>query len=245
VKFYLGLHQPCDVEKVNLPAFVSVSRLLKRKSPLKHSDWIMDSGGFTALSKNGSYAVSEREYIECIERHKPSMAFCQDWMCEDFILKKTRLTIKEHQERTIESYLSLSEMSEVIRPVIQGWDIQDYLDCIRMYKQEGVDMTQLFGLGTVCSRNVAPGVIYNLISVIKDAYPDIKLHGFGVKSTALIACAELLESADSMAWSFNARRTKLCPDCPINTCANCLEFALLWRKKLITQVAIKIKESRG
>jgi hypothetical protein len=37
--------------------------------------------------------------------------------------------------------------------------------------------------------------------------PDLRLHGFGLKSTALSSwiVTELLHTADSMAWSFHAR----------------------------------------
>jgi hypothetical protein len=38
--------------------------------------------------------------------------------------------------------------------------------------------------------------------------PDLRLHGFGVKQTALLhpGVRELLATADSMAWSYHARR---------------------------------------
>lgn len=38
--------------------------------------------------------------------------------------------------------------------------------------------------------------------------PDLRLHGFGIKRTALASAIvrNLLHSADSMAWSFAARR---------------------------------------
>jgi hypothetical protein len=38
--------------------------------------------------------------------------------------------------------------------------------------------------------------------------PDLRLHGFGVKKTSLLSVAVrmLLATADSMAWSFSARK---------------------------------------
>lgn len=42
---------------------------------------------------------------------------------------------------------------------------------------------------------------------MKEVRPDLRLHGFGVRTTSLRhgLIRELLHTADSMAWSFNAR----------------------------------------
>ena len=229
---------PSAAEKIKYPVFMSISCLKDRKSPLDHKDWMMDSGGFTMISQHGKYTISETEYIEHINRHNPLLAFCQDWMCEGFILKKTGLTIKEHQKRTLESYLSLSAKSDKMRPVLQGWYLEDYLRHLDMYANSKVDMSQLFGVGTVCSRNGNPRVILDLLSGIKRRVPEIQLHGFGVKTQALAMCAPLLYSADSMAWSFTGRMSKICDWCNKANCANCLEFALLWRRKILHQVEL-------
>ncbi len=47
---------------------------------------------------------------------------------------------------------------------------------------------------------------YSASTAIKTARPDLRLHGFGVKLTALSNpfVRENLESSDSMAWSFGA-----------------------------------------
>jgi len=52
----------------------------------------------------------------------------------------------------------------------------------------------------VCSSDL----VLNAIKVIR---PDLRLHGFGVKTTALAwaGVRDQLHSADSMAWSFAAR----------------------------------------
>ena len=46
-----------------------------------------------------------------------------------------------------------------------------------------------------------------MLSAIHAARPDLKLHGFGIKRTALANAdvRRLLHSSDSMAWSFHAR----------------------------------------
>jgi hypothetical protein len=64
------------------------------------------------------------------------------------------------------------------------------------------------GVGSVCKRNGNPVAVLRVLLAIKRARPDLRLHGFGLKKTAL-ACRpirRLLRSADSMAWSYAARR---------------------------------------
>ncbi len=222
--FYLGTHMPNFVELVNIPWFVSVSRVIKRKSRLS-GNWIMDSGGFIQISKHGGYKISEQDYLKCIEFQNPKLAFCQDWMCEPSIIKKTGLSVKEHQERTLENYLSMSSFTDKIRPVLQGWKYTDYMDHVKMY--------QLFGVGTVCVRNGSPEITNEIFKSILSEQPRIKLHGFGIKTDSLKYSKDLLWSADSMAWSIHGRYEKYCLNCNTKNCANCLEFALMWRKSIL------------
>lgn len=251
MKFYLGTHQPGWLETVAVPWFVSVRRLLDRKRAFpNHVDWIMDSGGFTELSLHGKYVMTEDEYVEQITRFKPRKAFCQDWMCESFMLEKTGLTVKEHQERTIKSYIGLVDKSfyQVVAPVLQGYTAQDYVAHVDMHRQSGVNMTQLFGVGSVCRRNGSPDEVLHILRSIHAAAPGISLHGFGLKTTCLSdsRVCELLYSADSMAWSLVGRKMnggpngepKVCDrlgwsDCQTKACGNCMEFALLWRQQVL------------
>ncbi|HZN72722.1 MAG TPA: hypothetical protein VFC00_13720, partial [Micromonosporaceae bacterium] len=55
------------------------------------------------------------------------------------------------------------------------------------------------------------------------------------KTLGLIEYGDLLAPADSMAWSFEARRLKHpLPGCTRHrNCANCLRYALAWRTRLI------------
>jgi hypothetical protein len=88
------------------------------------------------------------------------------------------------------------------------------------------------GLGSICRRQhtrEAAAIVRQLWS------DDIRLHGFGLKLQGLRAVGALLESADSMAWSFQARREKLnfCGATGHRNCANCLPWALAWRERVI------------
>jgi hypothetical protein len=64
------------------------------------------------------------------------------------------------------------------------------------------------GVGSVCKRNSSQDDIYDVLRAIKSARPDLRLHGFGLKTTALKCDSvfHFLHSADSMAWSFAARK---------------------------------------
>ena len=49
----------------------------------------------------------------------------------------------------------------------------------------------------------------------------------------------LLASADSMAWSFDARRTDPLPGHTHKSCANCLEYALRWREHALVAAGVE------
>lgn len=212
VRFFVGMHQPSDADKVER-AFVSVNRLRGRKSDFKVRDWIMDSGAFTTILKHGGYPEGVEEYAAQIKRWKSCgnllAAVAQDYMCEDHMLKLTGMTIPEHQRLTIERYdaLMACNVGVHILPVLQGYAPEDYVSHIRQYGSR-LPFGMWVGVGSVCKRNGDPRAIENVLLAIKRERPDLRLHGFGVKQTALGSglVRELLYTADSMAWSFAARK---------------------------------------
>ena len=169
-----------------------------------------------------------------------SWAACQDWMCEDFVLRKTGLSVRQHQDRTIASYQELQQADPALpwAPVLQGNTPDDYLRHVLLYYRAGVqlDAVPVVGLGSVCRRQTLLG----LTEVVARIHGfGIKLHGFGIKLSGIPALGRHLLSSDSMAWSFDARRknTKL-PTCSGHkNCANCLPFALAWREKVLALIA--------
>jgi hypothetical protein len=209
----VGLHQPSDAKHFDC-AFVSVNRLKTRKKPVAAREWIMDSGAFTEISTHGHYRASVAEYARQIRRWVyPGSgliaAVAQDWMCEPHIIRKTGLSVEEHQRLTIERYDDLLPLVEgvTILPVLQGYTVSDYLRHLEMYGDRLAPGAWV-GVGSVCKRNTDIGQIEAILSAIKQARPDLRLHGFGLKLTALSSpvVRDLLESADSMAWSFSARK---------------------------------------
>jgi hypothetical protein len=91
-------------------------------------------------------------------------------------------------------------------PVVQGYAAGDYVAHIQQYGQR-LGPRAWVGVGSLCKRNANPSAIETVLLAVKAARPDLRLHGFGVKVTALSRqlVRDLLYSADSMAWSFAAR----------------------------------------
>lgn len=211
MKFFVGLHQPSDCRHFER-SFVSINRLRKRKSDFEVGDWIMDSGAFTEVSTHGTYRFDVSEYGHEINRWKTVgnmlAAVSQDWMCEPWIIQKTALSVEEHQIRTFHRWMALKSYTDhYVMPVLQGYQITDYLAHLTRYgcmlKHEA-----WVGVGSVCKRNGDVQQIEDILTAIKAVRPDLRLHGFGLKTTALESQRvwNLLHSADSMAWSFAARR---------------------------------------
>jgi hypothetical protein len=210
--FYVGCHQPSDAKRFDR-AFVSVNRLRGRHKPLACPAWIMDSGAFTELATHGRYRSSVEAYAAEIRRWTyPGSGLiavvAQDYMCEPFILAKTGLTLAEHQRLTIERYDALVPLVDVyVMPVLQGYAVEDYLSHIDQY---GDRLTHgaYVGVGSVCKRNTDVRQIEAILVAIRRKRQDLRLHGFGLKITALASglVLDCLHSADSMAWSYAARR---------------------------------------
>ena len=214
MNFYVGMDDVHLADKVSR-TFVSVNRLKTRKKPFPVHEWIMDSGAFTTISKHGGYPEPVSEYAKHIRKWKDNgklvAAVAQDYMCEAWMLERTGLTIDDHQSLTIERYDALlaEDTGVYIMPVLQGYAPADYVRHVQMY---GLRLAPgaYVGVGSVCKRNASPSSIVEVLEAIKGERPDLLLHGFGIKTTALAweKVRSNLHSADSMAWSFAARWEK-------------------------------------
>lgn len=57
------------------------------------------------------------------------------------------------------------------------------------------------------------------------------IHGFGVKVKGALLFGHMLQSADSMAWSYHARRRPAMPGHTHSNCANCIVYAEKWAQE--------------
>jgi hypothetical protein len=225
------------------PLFVSHRTLGPRRSlPRALGPWALDSGGFSELSLFGSWQTTPTDYVAAVRRYRDEIggllwAAPQDWMCEPFMVERTGLSVREHQRRTVDNFVRLRDRAPELPfiPVLQGWTLADYLWCVDLYHRAEVDLTQepAVGLGSVCRRQ-ATGEIDLIAERLSGL--GINLHGFGVKLAGLARYAVFLSSADSMAWSFTARRSPALAGCTHKSCTNCLRYALRWRQRIVNDL---------
>ena len=223
MEFFSGWHQPSDAAHFRR-MFVSVTRLLNRKSTLKFQEdaqIIVDSGAFNELRKFGRYRHSVEQYGATLKRLKALFgehliaAVTQDYMCEPFMLDITGLTVQDHQRLTVERYDALLRCDTgcYILPVLQGYAPDDYVQHLRMFGDR-LTPGMWVGVGSVCKRNGNPYAIENVLLAIHKERPDLMLHGFGLKKTALSSGIvwKLLHSCDSLASSFHERMNGRSPN---------------------------------
>lgn len=218
--FWIGMHNVAHCRYFDR-TFVSANQLRTRTTGFAVGGaWIMDSGAFTEVTTHGGYRSTPEAYAGEVVRWAMTRtlraAVSQDYMCEDFVLQKTGLSVADHQRLTTLRYDALAtelgrrHCATTILPVLQGYAPSEYVTHIAAY---GPRLTSgmWVGVGSVCKRNADPGAVYAVLAGIKRVRPDLRLHGFGLKTTALSdpRVLDLLYSADSMAWSFAARKDAL------------------------------------
>jgi len=243
--FLLGTHQPGWLRTVPVSLFVSDRRLRRyRRLPTAARPWALDSGGFTELATYGTWAngPTPAAYARRVRRYRDHIgrlmwAAPQDWMCEPFITAKTGLSVVEHQARTVGNLLELRSIAPDLpwTPIVQGDTVADYLACVDRYTRAGIDLTAepLVGVGSVCRRQ-AIGQAGQILTALHAAGLT-RLHGFGVKTTGVLRYGHLLVSADSLAWSYAARRDPPLPAC-VGRHRNCPTYATTWRARLLGQL---------
>lgn len=245
--FWLGTHEPSWLARAGFPLMVARQRLDGRRTlPRAVAPWVLDSGAFMQLQQHGDWTITPRQYAAQVRRFSTEIgdltwAAPQDWMCEPFILERTGRWLTEHLIMTVNSYLELRMLAADLPfiPVLQGWQRDDYLRCAELYAAAGIDLAvqPVVGLGSVCRRQGGEAEW-----IVRSLAP-LRLHGFGIKTTGLLKYGHRLASADSLAWSYDARRGAPMAACTHKSCANCLSRATWWRDRLLTSLAAS--EARG
>lgn len=242
VLFYLGTHQPHWLAKVRFPLFLSVRTLTRiKKHKPANCRYAIDSGGFSELSMHGEWKIPPQDYVDRVrgwtrDIGTPDWAAIQDWMCEDLILAKTRRSISDHQELSCKSLADLTTLAPEVSwtPVIQGRSLEDYLRHVELYAKWGLPLRErkIVGVGSICRIQSTTAGVDLVNSIYRET--GLPIHAFGFKKRGLPGVVGSVVSSDSLAWSFAGRRSAPLPGHEVRhkNCANCLEYAELWRKSL-------------
>lgn len=250
LQFWLGGHHARWLSTWGVPMCVSRNTLAARASlPRAAEEWICDSGAFTEIDRHGRWTVTPRQYVRDIRRYRDEIGLLawagpQDMMCEPDMIARTGLSVARHIDATVGNFIDLMALDDTlpIRPTVQGWTVKDYESCADLYERRGVDLAAypVVGVGSICRRTSIRQPVA-ILSIL--AARGLRLHGYGLKGNALTACAEWLTSADSMAWSRDARweaaRTGPLPQCvgKHKSCANCVHWAMRWREDILAALS--------
>jgi hypothetical protein len=261
VKLFLGTHRPSWLRDPAMPSlFVSRTTLPTTRRYRAVVPWAMDSGGFTELQRHGRWTLTAAEYADLVRGVIADVGMVewvapQDWMCEPQVIAGGRLgpltfagtglDVATHQRLTVENLLELRDTAPEVPwvPVLQGFTVDEYLACVDLYAAAGVDLTvePLVGIGSVCRRQAMTEAVQIVRTV---AELGIALHGFGFKQAGIAAAWPWLASADSLAWSFNARadarRGIRCGE--RKSCANCKHYALAWHARTSAMAGAPIQD---
>jgi hypothetical protein len=236
--FFVGLHQPSDAHRfqrvcISINRLRGRKKPLGAVDVLIDSGAFTELNLFGRYRHGVEEYAAELYRLHSTGVVRILAAVAQDYMCEDFMLARTDATnealaaleygpapkaalISIHQKWTIERYDALVEALDrlfdgdcpfPVIPVLQGYSPADYVRHLVAYGDR-LKPGMWVGVGSVCKRNSNPDMIAEVLEPIVRLRPDLRLHGFGVKQTALFNAAvrQFFETTDSMAWSFAARR---------------------------------------
>lgn len=210
LSFLLGTHSAAHLAQSPVPMFISYHRVWRRDRQLARCLWGQDSRGYMQLTMRGGYALSAREYAKLTCEHAAEIGGLSTVSIQDWLRHREPRPLPCMYVRHADAYAAV-----------------------------GVDLTArpLVGVGSICRRQSGPAGAA-VIRRIAQAMPQVRLHAFGFKFTGLRAVAPLLASADSLAWSYDARRRPPLPGHSHRNCANCLDYALRWRERMLGDAAI-------
>ena len=194
-----------------------------RKSPIKVGRWMMDSGAFTQITKYGNFVMSPADYVRLAVRFQDcgdlACIVTQDYMCEPHVIRMLKdrgkeASVRIHQRKTVERYIEIMDeavkqnLKVSVMPVLQGWEVEDYVDhlimyakmlsdlkyqrcglwknpfldkpCWHPYKGTLLNAKQWIGIGSTCKRNRNPEIVSQILDQLHGA-----MGAFGFKQSRI------------------------------------------------------------
>lgn len=217
MKVYYGLTNYSQLKHMpeNINAMVS-ARMLMKMSPKsvafnycqRYERLFLDSGAFGSAMFDGGYTYTPDQYFQLVTRVQPNLWATMDFPCEPDIMPE--LSTDDRIRLSIENTQYFGKLDYPgFLPVIQGWEIEDYLKCVELMETKGV-LRDYLGIGSICRRG-SQAKIVAIVSELRKRLPDTRLHAFGVKINALSynggELMNYLHSLDTAAWQFKMERS--------------------------------------
>lgn len=116
----------------------------------------LDCGGFNLLNKYRDFPFTVTNYANLVAYLRPDYYATMDYPCEPDISRSLSLMSNAERIRaTVDNALSLMEwqgqLPGTLVPVIQGYTLREYQDCIDLYRQNG-GIRDYMAVGSMCRR---------------------------------------------------------------------------------------------
>jgi hypothetical protein len=175
----------------------------------------LDSGAQQFYSKFSGfdYPYTPRQYLDFALRIGADVVATLDLPLD--ILVPRGLSVGEGIRRTVEHGVEVASLAEQLGildkvvPVLQGYDDpSQWLECLDLYKQHGLTPQRLsyWGVGSLCMAQ-SPRLVESVVREIRRALGnDAKIHVFGISMNSLRRVFNLINSYDTSAWVYWAKR---------------------------------------
>jgi hypothetical protein len=183
-------------------------RFKVRRPPSKAEHIAVDSGGFVAARRWGSYPWSYEQYVDFIHAisRDVTLDFCatMDYACERGVDRSVHATNVERIEATIENEQKLREIASGLHwlPVLQGNTLEERALDIELRQQAGMSPDDYAGIGSICGRS--PSEAIRIMKFYAVRLPGVQFHGFGMHVRALDDdhVYHVTRSWDSYSWTW-------------------------------------------
>lgn len=220
MKVFYGLTNHSQLKPGRLPADINILVSARFLMPLPErspvfdylqgfGELFLDSGAFGSAFWDGGYTYSCANYLNLVEHVQPDWWATMDYPCEPHIryggYPSGVMPIEAKLRLTVENtaYLAESGIGGFV-PVIQGWEIADYLHCVDLLERANL-LRPVMGVGSICRRGSQANVVA-ILRALRARLPDVRFHAFGAKlATCTYANGEALNylhSLDTAAWQY-------------------------------------------
>ena len=175
----------------------------------------LDSAGFTLMARYGGFPWSIADYMALAAAYPFRRVAAADYCCEREIARD-REEVRDRISRTIRTNRECRDRAadlgilDRLMPVVQGRTPDDYERCVEALQRSLLPGT-IVGVGSMCRREIAgPEGLVAVVERLDRILPtDVRLHGFGVKGSALPYLRPFgarVASIDSQAYGIAARQ---------------------------------------